>query len=83
MSAEIAKTITHRLRTPEAAAYLGLSASTLEKFRLYGGGPIYYKAGPKIVVYDVDDLDAWVRAGRRTSTSQNRAAEVVQEGGAV
>ena len=37
-----------RLRTPEAAAYLGLSPSTLEKLRLYGGGPVYYKSGPKI-----------------------------------
>jgi hypothetical protein len=27
------------LRTPEAAEYVGLSASTLEKFRLSGEGP--------------------------------------------
>ena len=57
------------LRTPEAAAYVGLSASTLEKFRLTGSGPVYQKAGPKIVVYRIDDLDAWLASGRRTSTS--------------
>jgi predicted DNA-binding transcriptional regulator AlpA len=57
------------LRTPQAAAYVGLSASTLEKFRLTGNGPAYQKAGPKIVVYRVEDLDAWLSARRRTSTS--------------
>jgi predicted DNA-binding transcriptional regulator AlpA len=57
------------LRTPEAANYVGLSASTLEKFRLTGNGPPYQKAGPKIVVYRVEDLEAWLTLGRRKSTS--------------
>lgn len=60
-----------RLRTTDAAAYIGLSVSTLEKLRLYGGGPTYYKSGPKIVVYEVKDLNDWVRARRRTSTSDS------------
>ena len=63
------------LRTPEAAHYVGLSASTLEKFRLTGNGPIYQKAGPKIVVYRTEDLDAWLAGGRRTSTSDNGIAK--------
>jgi predicted DNA-binding transcriptional regulator AlpA len=63
---------TRRLRTPEAANYLGLSASTLEKLRLWGTGPTYYKAGAKIVVYEQADLDAWLHARRQTSTSENR-----------
>jgi predicted DNA-binding transcriptional regulator AlpA len=63
------QTINGVLRTPQAAAYVGLSTSTLEKFRLTGNGPAYQKAGPKIVVYRVEDLDAWLSAGRRTSTS--------------
>jgi predicted DNA-binding transcriptional regulator AlpA len=29
------------LRTPEAAEYVGLSASTLEKLRLTGNGPAF------------------------------------------
>jgi predicted DNA-binding transcriptional regulator AlpA len=62
-------TVNHVLRTPQAAAYVGLSTSTLEKFRLTGNGPAYQKAGPKIVVYRVEDLDAWLRARRRISTS--------------
>jgi predicted DNA-binding transcriptional regulator AlpA len=63
--------ITRVLRTPEAAAYVGLSASTLEKFRLNGGGPSYHKAGYKIVIYRVEDLDAWLNARRRNSSSDN------------
>jgi predicted DNA-binding transcriptional regulator AlpA len=57
------------LRTRQAAEHVGLSASTLEKFRLRGNGPPYLKAGPKIVVYRVEDLDAWLDANRRRSTS--------------
>jgi predicted DNA-binding transcriptional regulator AlpA len=57
------------LRTPQAAEYVGLSASTLEKFRLTGNGPTYRKAGPKIVVYRVEDLDTWLNANRHRSTS--------------
>jgi predicted DNA-binding transcriptional regulator AlpA len=59
----------HVLRTPQAAEYVGLSPSTLEKFRLTGNGPPYQKAGPKIVVYRPEDLDAWLSANRRRSTS--------------
>jgi len=60
----------HRvLRTPQAAEYVGLSASTLEKLRLTGNGPPYRKSGPKIVVYSLEDLDAWLGANRRRSTS--------------
>jgi predicted DNA-binding transcriptional regulator AlpA len=56
------------LRTPDAAAYCGSSASTFEKLRLNGGGPRYVKIGRR-VVYDPDDLDAWLAANRRRSTS--------------
>ena len=57
------------LRTPQAAEHVGLSPSTLEKYRLSGEGPIYHKSGPKIVVYYPDDLDSWLLARRRRSTS--------------
>jgi predicted DNA-binding transcriptional regulator AlpA len=57
------------LRTEEAARWLGLSARTLEKHRCTGGGPAYRKLGGR-VVYMVDDLQAWVDAGTRRSTSR-------------
>ena len=62
------ETKTRMMRTAEAAAYCGSSASTFEKLRLYGGGPRYVKLGRR-VVYDPADLEAWFNANRRRSTS--------------
>jgi predicted DNA-binding transcriptional regulator AlpA len=59
-----------RLRVSDAARYLGLSESTLAKMRLRGDGPPYAKAGARVVVYAVADLDAYLNARRRISTSQ-------------
>lgn len=58
-----------KLRTGAAAAYCGLAASTFHKLRCTGAGPEYLKIGGKIVVYDQDDLDAWLNGHRRKSTS--------------
>ena len=57
------------LRAPAAAEYLGVSTSTLAKWRLYGCGPQYSKAGPRIVIYGIAELNAWLTARRRRSTS--------------
>ena len=57
------------LRTPEAAKYLGLAVSTLEKFRLTGDGPRFVRIGVRAVGYLVEDLDSWLRARVRRSTS--------------
>lgn len=57
-----------KLRTRAAAAYCGSSESTFEKLRLCGHGPAYIKIG-RTVVYDPADLDAWLNAHRRKSTS--------------
>jgi hypothetical protein len=66
---EVQMQLKHVLRTPQAAEYVGLSASTLEKLRLTGNGPVYQKAGSKIVIYRVEDLDTWLNTQRRNSTS--------------
>lgn len=59
---------TRYLRTPEAARFLGLSGRTLEKHRTYGTGPRYSKIGGR-VVYRLEDLQAWVKRGEKSSTS--------------
>ena len=59
----------HCFRTAGAADYCGSSKSTFEKLRLTGGGPVFIKLG-RTVVYDVDDLDAWLAKNRRHSTSE-------------
>ena len=62
------------LRTPEAAAYLGLSAATLAKWRVVGSGPRFHKLG-RVVVYDPADLRAWLDDRTRRSTAENAARE--------
>ena len=57
------------LRTPEAARFLGLSASTLEKMRLTGEGPPFVRLGARALGYDVDELREWLKSRRCTSTS--------------
>ena len=57
------------LRTKPAANYVGLSKSTLDKFRVIGGGPKYSTLG-RAVVYAIADLDKWVLFNRRNSTSE-------------
>ena len=52
------------LRVRQAADYVGLSKSALDKFRCYGGGPVYVKLGAS-VIYSSDDLDAWIAKHRR------------------
>ncbi len=64
-------TPTRKLRAPAAAEYLGLSTSTLAKMRLRGDGPVYAKAGPRVVVYDLADLESWLAARKRRSTSDD------------
>lgn len=55
-----------RLNTTEAATYLKMSPSWLNKTRLSGTGPVYMKTGGR-VQYETSDLDAWLRSSRRTA----------------
>ena len=48
------------LRTPEAAEYLGLASSTLEKMRVLRTGPVFIRLGGRAVGYDRADLDTWL-----------------------
>jgi hypothetical protein len=61
-----------RLAAVDAAAYLGISPSMLNKLRVFGGGPVFLKLGRR-VAYDVADLDAWLETKRRRSTSDTGA----------
>jgi predicted DNA-binding transcriptional regulator AlpA len=59
---------TRRLHRKQAAVYLGLSLSWLDKARLKGDGPAYVQIGGR-VVYDTADLDAFLAQHRRSSTA--------------
>jgi excisionase family DNA binding protein len=57
------------LSVREAAAYLGVSKSWLDKQRVVGGFVPFAKIGRR-VCYDVTDLDAALVQAKRRSTSE-------------
>ncbi len=56
------------LTTPQAARYLGLAVSTLNKWRCSRDGPRFLKLG-RAVRYRRQDLDAFVMARQLGSTA--------------
>ena len=62
---------TKYLGTREAAAFLGLSPRTLDRYRVTGEGPAFHKFGSRIL-YAKADLETWAAARRMTSTSDDR-----------
>jgi excisionase family DNA binding protein len=61
------------MRVWDAAEYLGIPESTLNQLRSSGGGPPYIKIG-RSILYDVHDLDAWIKAKKFKSTADYAAA---------
>jgi predicted DNA-binding transcriptional regulator AlpA len=61
------------LRVPEAATFLSVSVSYLNALRCRGGGPVFVRMG-RAVAYHPDDLEAWLAARRRASTSDQGGA---------
>ncbi len=57
------------LRMRQAALCLNRSYRTLEKLRSSGGGPTYRKVGGT-VLFQMDELDAWIDSHSFTSTSE-------------
>jgi hypothetical protein len=57
------------LSVREAATYTNISKSSLDKLRVYGGGPVFIKVGAR-VVYDTFDLNTWLMGKRVANTSQ-------------
>jgi excisionase family DNA binding protein len=57
-----------RLTVKEAATYVPVAKSTLDKLRVAGGGPKFIKIG-KRVLYDTIDIDGWMETLKRTSTA--------------
>jgi predicted DNA-binding transcriptional regulator AlpA len=62
-----------KLDEKATAARTGLAVKTLQNWRSAGTGPAFYKLGGR-VLYDTDELDAWLAARRRTSTSDRGGA---------
>jgi excisionase family DNA binding protein len=58
------------LTPKEAAAYLRVSKSYLDKLRVYGGGSKFLRLGKRKILYSKTDLDLWARERRYGSTSE-------------
>jgi len=63
--------VANNLKVNDAAEHLGLSASTLNKWRVEGKGPRFVKLG-RAVVYRLSDLDEWLERHSRQSTSEDK-----------
>jgi len=69
------------LRQKDAAEYIALKESTLEKLRCSGGGPRFVKLGARAIGYDIADLDLWIEERKRGSTSDTGRATPLRAAG--
>jgi predicted DNA-binding transcriptional regulator AlpA len=67
------------LRNRPAAEYLGVSESFLNKRRVNGEPPAFFKIG-KVVIYSLSELDRYLATCHRKSTSDrpNRACNIIR-----
>jgi predicted DNA-binding transcriptional regulator AlpA len=63
------------LRPEQVEPLYGLSRKYLAHARVRGDGPPFSKAGRKVVLYAVSDIEAWLAARRRLSTADPGPAE--------
>ena len=70
---EATTTTTTLLREADAAAILNVQVATLRRWRWAGKGPVFRKIGAA-VRYERGDIDAFIQAARRSSTSDSDTA---------
>jgi hypothetical protein len=69
ISAATPKGFLRLLHRKQAAVFLGVSLSWLDKARISGLGPVFVKMGGR-VLYDSRDLEAFIDSNRHSSTSE-------------
>jgi predicted DNA-binding transcriptional regulator AlpA len=60
----------HLLTELQASTYLNVAVKTLQNYRWLGQGPRFVKLGKRMVRYRLSDLENFVTANLRSSTSQ-------------
>lgn len=55
-----------------------MTAGTLKKMRVSGGGPPFLVVGARRVLYAADTFDAWVRSREHRSTSEYDAGDIAK-----
>ena len=63
------------LKDTEAADVMSLSVKTLRNWRWRGEGPPFVVVGRRSVRYRQDDIDAYLAAGSRRSTSDHGGSQ--------
>lgn len=58
------------LTVEQAAGRIGLSVSTLNKYRMGTEGPLYVRMGRRRIGYRPEDLDRWLADNTHRSTSE-------------
>ena len=61
----------YRMNSAEAARYLGISETLLNRLRVRGGGPLFSRISIR-VVYDSADLDAYLESTLCATTADGR-----------
>ena len=72
MAEPLRKEVERLFNTEQAADALRVSPRTLEKMRVEGRGPKFFKIG-RLVYYSAETLEEWKRSRLRTSTSDRGA----------
>ena len=67
------------LTETEAARYLGFSNRTLQSWRLRGCGPRFVKVSSRCIRYQRSELENWVTANLRSSTSDQGSSSATAE----
>jgi len=76
------KTTTDRdtlLTQTEAAPLVGVAPRTLERKRWAGDGPPFIRVSNRAVRYRRGDIEDWIAARRRTSTSDGNVASRLRQ----
>lgn len=63
-----------RLRSDETAARIGVSISTLAKWRMRREGPPFHRCGPRIIYYRPEEIEAWLAECDQRDASASRKA---------
>lgn len=57
-----------KLSAADAAKRIGITIAQLQKLRLTGDGPPFFKIGQRKVLYATTDIDTWLASRRTTRT---------------
>jgi hypothetical protein len=50
-----------KMRPKHAARFIGIAMSTLARMRARGDGPMFSKPTSRIIVYDREEIEKWLR----------------------